>query len=71
MAVQWLRLCAASARGTVSIPGWGTKVMYAGQDSQKKKKKKQVERLLEKIIDTKAFSKTESKMQSQLLLIRQ
>ena len=69
MAAQWLRLCAASARGTGSIPGWGTKVMYAGQDSQKKKK--QVERLLEKIIDTKAFSKTESKMQSQLLLIRQ
>ena len=68
MAAQWLRLCAASARGTGSIPGWGTKVMYAGQDSQKKK---QVERLLEKIIDTKAFSKTESKMQLQLLLIRQ
>ena len=27
--VQWLRLCASIAGGTVSIPGWGTEIPHA------------------------------------------
>ena len=26
MAIQWLKLCAPTARNTGSIPGWGTKI---------------------------------------------
>ena len=35
LAVQWLRLCASTARGTDSIPGWGTKILHAVQLSHK------------------------------------
>ena len=28
LVVQWLQFCAASAGGTVSIPGWGTKILH-------------------------------------------
>ena len=36
--VQWLRLLASTAGDTGSIPGPGTKIPYAMQCSQKKKK---------------------------------
>ena len=39
LAVQWLGLCAFTAEGTGSIPGWGTKMPQAAQCGQKKKKK--------------------------------
>ena len=39
LVVQWLRLCASTARGMGSIPGWGTKILHALQCGQKKKKK--------------------------------
>ena len=26
MAIQWLKLCAPTARDTGSVPGWGTKI---------------------------------------------
>ena len=29
LAVHWLRFCASNARGTGSIPGWGTKLPHA------------------------------------------
>ena len=35
LAVQWLRLCASNARGTGSIPGWGTKIPHAAWHGQK------------------------------------
>ena len=28
MAVQWLRLCASTEGGEVSLPGWGTKMLH-------------------------------------------
>ena len=37
-AVQWLRLCASNARGTSSIPGWGTKILQASWHGQKNAK---------------------------------
>ena len=40
LAVQWLELCASTARGMGSIPDWATKIPHASQHSQKKKKKK-------------------------------
>ena len=27
LAVQWLGFCAFTAKGAVSIPGWGTKIL--------------------------------------------
>ena len=39
LAVQWLRLHASTARGTGSIPGWGTKITQAAQHGQKQKTK--------------------------------
>ena len=39
LAIQWLGLCASTARGLGSIPGWGTKIPKAVRHSQKKKKK--------------------------------
>ena len=35
--VQWLRLHTSTAGGTGSIPGWGTKILYATWRSQKNK----------------------------------
>ena len=35
LVVQWLRFCAASAGGTVLIPGWGTKILHHVWHSQK------------------------------------
>ena len=40
LAVQWLRLCASTAGGTGSIPGWRTKILHATKGGQKIKKKK-------------------------------
>ena len=40
LAVQWLRLCASTAGGMGSIPGWGTKIPHAAQYGQKEKRKK-------------------------------
>ena len=37
LVVQWLRLCASTAGGTGSIPGWGAKILHASQRSLKKK----------------------------------
>ena len=34
--VQWLGLHAFIAKGTGSIPGWGTKIPQAAQSDQKK-----------------------------------
>ena len=39
LVVQGLRLCASTARGMGSSPGWGTKILHAAWSSQKKKKK--------------------------------
>ena len=41
--VQCLGLCIFIAKGTGSIPGWGTKIPQAEQHSKKKKKKKKEE----------------------------
>ena len=38
--IQWLRLHAFTARDIGSIPGWGTRIPHAAQQSQKKLKKK-------------------------------
>ena len=35
--IQWLGLCAFTAEGAGSIPGWGTKIPQALRHSQKKK----------------------------------
>ena len=40
LVVQWLRPHASNARGTGSIPGWGTKIPHAAGYDQGKKKKK-------------------------------
>ena len=40
LVVWWLRLCASSARGAGSIPGWGTKIPHAMHCGQKIKNKK-------------------------------
>ena len=37
LAVQWLRLCASTARGTGSITGQGTKISHAMQRGLKNK----------------------------------
>ena len=44
--LQWLGLCVAHARGTGSIPSWGTKIPHAVRCSKKylKKKKKEEHR---------------------------
>jgi len=39
LVVQWLRLCASTARSTGLIPDAGTNVLHALKCSQKKKKK--------------------------------
>ena len=36
LAVQWLRLCALSAGGTGSVPGWETKIPHAARYGKKK-----------------------------------
>ena len=38
LVIQRLGLCASSAGGTGSIPGWGTKILQTVQGRQKKKK---------------------------------
>ena len=38
LVVQWLRLHAAPAEGTGSIPGWGTKILHATRLGQRNKK---------------------------------
>ena len=38
LAVQWLGVCALTAMGPGSIPGWGTKIPQAAWRSQKEKK---------------------------------
>ena len=38
LAVQWLRLCLYNAGGTGLIPVWGTKILHASWQGQKKKK---------------------------------
>ena len=39
LVVQWLGLCAFTAEGAGSIPGWGTKIPQATRCAVKKKKK--------------------------------
>ena len=36
LVVQWLRLCASTARGPGSIPGWGTKILRVAVRPKKK-----------------------------------
>ena len=38
LAVQWLRICASTAGGTGSVPGWGTKIPHAARCGQKKER---------------------------------
>ena len=38
--VQWLGLCAFTAEGLGSVPGWGTKIPQVVWCGQKKKKKR-------------------------------
>ena len=45
LGVQRLRLCASTAGGMGSIPGWGTKIPHAAQHCQKIKRKKKKHRL--------------------------
>ena len=33
--VQWFKLCTPNSQGAGSIPGWGTKILYAAQHGQK------------------------------------
>ena len=35
LAVQWLRLCAFTARGVGSIPSWRNKILYAWPSQEK------------------------------------
>ena len=49
IAVQWLRIHAFTAGGAGSIPVWGTKILSAVQNGQKKKKKEFIDKLLESI----------------------
>ena len=45
--VQWLRLCTSNAGGTVSIPGWETKIrMLHGVAGKKKKERETLTKLL-------------------------
>ena len=37
MVVQWSQLCAFTADGPGSIPGWGTKIPQTAQCGQKKR----------------------------------
>ena len=46
IAVQWLRVHASTAGGAGSIPGWGTKILCAVQNGQKKNKEF-IDKLLE------------------------
>ena len=39
LTLQWLRLCASTAAGMSSIPGWETKIPHDVQHNQKKEKK--------------------------------
>ena len=39
LVVQWLGLCTLIAKGLVSTPGWGTKILQASWLKKKKKKK--------------------------------
>ena len=39
LVVQWLELCAFTAKGPGSLPGWGAKIAGEAQLSGKKKKK--------------------------------
>ena len=38
LAIQWFKNHASNARGIGSIPGWGTKILYAMWYSPKNKK---------------------------------
>ena len=66
LAVQWLRLCASTAWGAGSIPGWGTKIPRAEQCMFlvlfQKKHKEQI-----KHSTTCTFSKTEKTLKFQIM----
>ena len=49
LAVQWLGLHTSTAGGTGSIPGWGTRTLYAVWHGQKKKKREREQRSENKI----------------------
>ena len=44
--VQGLRLCASTAGGTGSIPGWGTKMLHATSMAKKTNKQKDLPEVL-------------------------
>ena len=41
LAIQWLRICASIAEGTVSTPGQGIKIPHAAWHSQEKKRERE------------------------------
>ena len=43
--VQWLGLLTSNAMSPGLIAGWGTKILLASQDSQKKKKKQKLKKI--------------------------
>ena len=43
LAVQWLRLCASTAKSMSFIPDWETKILHATQRSQHFKKREVTE----------------------------
>ena len=56
LAVQWLGLCALTAEGLGSIPGWGTKIPHAAQRDQKKRRKKKKTMLFKLLHNRPIFS---------------
>ena len=64
LVVQWLRLCASTAGGIGSIPGWGTKIWHAVQSGQKEKEKKR--KITPKIKHSSLFSVKTSSIPSAL-----
>ena len=36
LAIQWLRLCASTAGGMGSVPGWGASILHAMQGKAKR-----------------------------------
>ena len=41
LVVQWLRLCASTAEGVGSIPGWGSSTCHVVRPKKKKERKKE------------------------------
>ena len=69
LAVQWLGLCALTAKGPGLVPGWGTRIPRAAQCGQKKNKKSSCIAMLRTIPDSSSiFSPQRTKSVFWLLL---